>query len=206
MNLALETVLQFDKKDQSADVEVLNRVQNFLDNIKDAMTSSKAIRRRSNTKDLKFTDFLLEAAEALNSYDDDDLEEFFTVLDDQSRKYNYKGCKFYELVENKDVRRYMSNKLEQAKDTSVRTMRRYLKDVVKVIESNDYGSRRGLVKLVNSLYDGASDKLDNVVESLRSYQSRSNESTMNLDDIVSDGVKSYFSITILILIITHGNN
>ncbi|XP_073944692.1 uncharacterized protein [Choristoneura fumiferana] len=190
VNLALETVLQFDKKDQSADVEVLNRVQNFLDNIKNVMTSSKSIRRRSNTKDLKFTDFLLEAAEVLNSYDDNDLEDFFAVLDDQSRKYHYKGCKFYELVENNDIRRYMSNKLEQAKDTSAKTMRRYLKDVVQVIATENYRRHAGLVNLVNSLYDGAGDKFDNVVKNLRSYKMRPKESTMSLDDIVSNGVRN----------------
>ncbi|XP_063544917.1 uncharacterized protein LOC134753084 [Cydia strobilella] len=172
LNLALETVLQFDKKDRAADLAVLDKVQDFLDQIKNAMRTSG---RRSSGNDITFTDFFLEAAKILRSLEDNDLEEAYITINDESRRYINTENELRELFDDNDMRRYVSEKLDDNKEMAADDLRRYIDEVVALIENKrETGENIDLLEIGNTLYDGASVKLRRALSDLEKMR-RGNE-------------------------------
>ncbi|XP_048002859.1 uncharacterized protein LOC125239348 [Leguminivora glycinivorella] len=164
LNLALETVLQFDKKDRATDLAVLDKVQDFLDQIKNAMKTSA---RRSGGDDLTFTGFLVQAAEILKNLDDDTLEEAYVVINDESRRYINTEKDLKELFDNKDMRRYVSEKLDDYRELTADDLRRHLNGIITLVEYNgDKGEASEFLEIGNTLYEGASDKLRRALSDL----------------------------------------
>lgn len=193
MNLALETVLEFNNKDNAGDANFLSTVQQFLDQVKTAIGTKKIDRRfKSEDKHIRFTDFVKTAINILKTYDDDDLEDVFAVFDDEIRKYHYRGCKFYELVEDQNVRRFVANKLDNLKDKPAPNLRRNLdKAIQSIVDSKLRKSHVELLDHVNSLYrDDSSDKLKTFLNNLEAYSSKSKRANLNLIKVVRDGIRS----------------
>ncbi|XP_063371723.1 uncharacterized protein LOC134659957 [Cydia amplana] len=165
LNVALETVLQFDKKDRAADLAVLDKVQNFLDQIKDAMRTSG---RRSGRNDITFTDFILKAAKILKGLEDNDLEEAYVVINDETRRYINTEKELRELLDDNDMRRYVSDKLDYNKEMAADDLRRYLDEAVAFIEhKRETGENIDLLEIGNTLYEGASATLRRALSDLK---------------------------------------
>ncbi|XP_063371722.1 uncharacterized protein LOC134659955 [Cydia amplana] len=165
LNVALETVLQFDKKDRAADLAVLDKVQNFLDQIKDAMRTSG---RRSGGNDITFTDFILKAAKILKGLEDNDLEEAYVVINDETRRYINTENELRELFDDNDMRRYVSDKLDDNKEMAADDLRRYLDEAVAFIEhKRETGENIDLLEIGNTLYEGASATLRRALSDLK---------------------------------------
>ncbi|XP_063545117.1 uncharacterized protein LOC134753245 [Cydia strobilella] len=141
--------------------------------------------RTETSPDLKFTDFVLEAAKVLKTYDNNVLEQAFAILDDELWKDVYKGCKSYELA---DIKKYASDKLGLLKDAPAETLRQHLDDIIDVFTNEDYGEIQDLVDYVNSLFVGESDKF---VEVLLALVHRRISDDVNLADILK-GALEYF--------------
>ncbi|XP_063386274.1 uncharacterized protein DDB_G0286591-like [Cydia fagiglandana] len=178
LNLALETVLQFDKKDRAADLAVLDKVQGFLDNIKNAMQTSG---RRSSGNDITFTDFILKAAKILKSLKDDVLEEVYVVINDESRRYFNKNNELKELFDDNDMRRYVSEKLDDNKEMTANDLRRHIDAVIALIENKrEAGGNTDLLEIGNTLYEGASAKLRKALSDLKKLRRGNEYNTGNL--------------------------
>ncbi|XP_048002992.1 uncharacterized protein LOC125239448 isoform X2 [Leguminivora glycinivorella] len=135
--------------------------------------------------ELKFTDFVLEAAKVLKTYKNNVLEQAFAILDDEVWKDVYKGCKPNELG---DIRKYASDKLGQLKDAPAETLRQHLDDIINVIRNEEYGEIKDLVEYMNSLYVGETDKF---IEALLALVHIRISDDVDLADIIKGALK-YF--------------
>ncbi|XP_063392202.1 uncharacterized protein LOC134677670 [Cydia fagiglandana] len=168
LNLALETVLQFDEKDRAADLAVLDKVQDFLDKIKNAMQTSG---RRSSGNDISFTDFILKAAKILKSLKDDELEEAYVIINDESRRYINTDTELRELFDDNDMRRYVSQKLHDNKEMAAHDLRRHIDAVITLIGLNrEAGENTDLFQIGNTLYEGASATLRKALSDLKNMR------------------------------------
>ncbi|XP_028157055.1 uncharacterized protein LOC114350440 [Ostrinia furnacalis] len=141
---------------------------------------------------LKFTDFIKHVIGILSTYDDSDLEDVLTIVDDEMRKYHYKGCKFHELVEDINVRRFMADNLEKMKNAPAKVVKDELKKMLRKFEDENMGlMQKTVMDYVNTLYGAKSDaKFKEVLNNLALYKSKSKRSSVNLVKVVRDGIRS----------------
>ncbi|XP_063392210.1 uncharacterized protein LOC134677679 [Cydia fagiglandana] len=143
---------------------------------------------RVETKgELKFTDFVKEAAKVLKSYKNNVLEQAFAIIDDELWKGVYKGCDSYELA---TIRKYASDKLARLKYAPAETLREYLNYIINILTNQEFGEIQDLVDYVNSLYVGESEKF---VEVLLALVHRRMSDDVDLADILM-GALRYFLI------------
>ncbi|XP_063630906.1 uncharacterized protein LOC134802247 [Cydia splendana] len=162
----------------------IERELNPID-INDTKKDDVDIRMETN-EELKFTDFVKEAAKVLKSYKNNLLEQAFAIIVDEWKGV-YKGCNSYELP---DIRKYASAKLALLKDAPAETLRQHLDYVINVLTNKEFGEIQDLVDYVNSLYVGESDKF---VEVLLALVHRRMSDDVDLADILM-GALQYFLI------------
>ncbi|XP_049884466.1 uncharacterized protein LOC126379689 [Pectinophora gossypiella] len=192
VNVALETVLEFEKKDIPSDVKVLDRVQKFLARVRSILNESMDTRRSDRRDRIKFTDFVENALIILRSFSDEDLEELVVVVDDELRKYHYKGCKFYELVQNDDLRSYVTTNLELMRATPAKHLKTYIANAQKKLQNKSFNDEENaFIEYINSLYSGnTSETMYNILQNLQQYNTASKRSTTGLQKIVKDAIRS----------------
>ncbi|RVE49146.1 hypothetical protein evm_006153 [Chilo suppressalis] len=195
VNLALETVLQFDNNENSADIEIIDKVQDFLKRVKRIIRNNRDSRRTAVIDDntpLTFTDFVKSALVILSSYNDEDLEEVAAVVDEELRKYHYKGCKFYELIENGDVRRFMADKLDKIRNVPGKELKRQLTTTIKKLTDSKDGFKHMLISTyLNSLYsEKDSEKFNDFLKHIAVYKQKSKRSNLDLVKIIRKGLRS----------------
>uniref|UniRef100_A0A2A4J3Q7 Uncharacterized protein n=1 Tax=Heliothis virescens TaxID=7102 RepID=A0A2A4J3Q7_HELVI len=196
ISLSLHTVLDFDDKDKK-DVNIVDIVQTFMQNLNTALDANKkkpqtAMRKFREARDTGFTDFLQEAIEILNGYKDEDFDEFFLVLNDELKKYHYRGCKFYELTDNLDTRRLLDAKLGSIKGKPNAVTKANLNALAYLLKEEIYDDNvRDFLDHVNSLYnDDSKEKFQKVLHDLEQYRSKSKRTNIALVKIVRDGIRS----------------
>lgn len=199
MNVQLETVLEFTDKDKEADVKLIGSIQKLLKKVKIALNPETSRRSRSenynnNNKNIQFTDFILAAVDILLSYDDDDLENALSILDDEIRQYDYKGYKFYELVEDENIKQLITRNLDDLKKKRAKTLRKKLYKVVDIIgNAKLIANHRKFLDYINSLNRYESSKtFMNILQNLENYSYKSKRSNMNMIEITRDGIRSVF--------------
>ncbi|VVC94217.1 unnamed protein product [Leptidea sinapis] len=182
VNLALETVLQFD---QNYDISIVETFQNFLSKLKSTLQNSRRNTARRDGNHFKFTDFIEKAIETVRAYSDIDLEHFADVFFDETQKYNNENCEILKITDNLGLRRVLSNKMSQVKMASADTIRRRLNVVLDQIRRNAKDSN--FFNLINSLYKKKDEeKFARILNSLRLYR----RSPKDLEKIVEDGFRS----------------
>ncbi|XP_075983205.1 uncharacterized protein LOC142981293 [Anticarsia gemmatalis] len=85
-----------------------------------------------------FTDFLHMLLNIFNDYDDAHLIKLFAIINDEARKYHYKGCKFHELLDNYDLRKFISRKLTQMRNSRPQSVRRLLSQITNKLNDTSY--------------------------------------------------------------------
>ncbi|XP_037299928.1 uncharacterized protein LOC115454083 [Manduca sexta] len=186
VNLALDTILEFN--DKETDLQIIDNVEKFLGKIKNVLKEKSG--RRSMDKDFKFTDYLINFFEMINRYDDDDLEDVVTVIDDEIRKYHYAGCKFFELLQNNDMRKFVGRKLNQIKDKTPDDLRYDIETVIDTLKTGEEGIKEFL-DYINSLYPKESrDKLKNFLNNIELYKSKSKRANLDLIKIIREGLRN----------------
>lgn len=186
-------MLEFNQKSNAADLMFIDNIQQFLDKVKTVIGKNNTARRfDSEVKNIKFTDFVKTSIEILKSYEDGDLEDAFAVFDDEIRKYHYRGCKFYELVEDRTVRRFVANKLDEIKGKPAVNLRKNLDNAIQVIEGSKFSKiQTEFVDYVNSLYrQDSSDKFKAFLNNLQTYSSKSKRANLDLIKVVREGIRS----------------
>lgn len=199
MNLNLETVVEFDHNDNSADIQIIDKVRNFLDRVKTVIDKNNALRRSGTHLNaglpsgrLKLTDFLKQALVILSSYEDRDLEDLVAVLNDEIMKFHYKGCKFHELFESRNVRRAMANNLEKMKNAKAKEVKKKINNMLTTFENKNFDLMQNMVvNYLNSLYgDKAESKFKVVLDKLSKYRRLSNRDDLDLVKIIRYALRS----------------
>lgn len=192
MNLALETVIEFDNKDRAYDLKFIDQVQGFLNKVKYVLKKDQNY-RRAGKPELKFSDFIRSTLAIINTYEDEDLEKILRTFNQEARKFNYKGCKFHELVQNTSLRRYIGKKLDELKEMPLEDVRDSIDELLKIWKGGKLGEHNEqLLNYLDSLYeDDASEKLAVVLTDLDFYRSdKKQRSSIDLFDIVRKGLRS----------------
>lgn len=191
--MALETVLEFDKHNLDSDVKIIDNVQKFLSKIRTVLDGNRNNGgRRLASAYLQFTDFLYVCIETLKTYNDKDLQEFSESLYEEIRKYHYKGCKFYELLENKDTRQYISDKFEEFRDHPPKKLRKVLNKIQKKLQHTKSKKGKAMFSLINSLYRlDSQSKFKMFVDNLEAYKIKpKNDITISLRKIIRNGIRA----------------
>ncbi|CAB3238312.1 unnamed protein product [Arctia plantaginis] len=191
VNLALDTIVEFDNKNNGEDIKFLDNVQKFIGKVKTVIVKKNMRRNFNGVDSKKLTDFILSLIQMLIKFEDTNLEDFLTIAGKEFKKYHYKGCKFYELIENYNLRRFLAKKLDEMKHTPADVMRRSLKAFASKIEEEKYDTNeKELIEYINSLYGQRSIELfNNILGSLDDYGLKANKN-MNLSKIISAGIRS----------------
>lgn len=191
--MALETVLEFDKYNLDSDVKIIDNVQKFLSKVRNVLHANRVDgRRRMDTPYLQFTDFLNICIETLKTYNDKDLQEFAESFDEEIRKYHYKGCKFYELLENNYARQIISHKLEEFRNHPPKKLRKVLNKVQKKLLNIKSEKVQTIVNLINSLYRiDSQSKFKTFIDNLEAYKTKSkNDISIDLSKIIKNGIRA----------------
>lgn len=196
VKLALETVLEFNNKDKEIDLKFLNNVQNFITKVKtviDENSNGNNLRRNLKVPSVKtFTGFIQDVIRILNTYEVSDFVKFFDILDEEIRNYHYRGCKFYELTENYEIRKLIAAKLDsfKAKPPFVKKMHMNTLSYMMIYEKYDRNVKEFL-DYINSLYKREVEEVFNkVISDLEAYgRTKSNSSNNNLVMIIKNGVR-----------------
>lgn len=195
MDVALETELAFNDKDDKENVKFIDNLQDFLTKVRNTVVKNyrrhgKIQRRRlRHTSILKCTDFIKRLIQVLKQYDNKDLEDVFAVADDEIRKYHYKGRKLYELFTNNNTQR------RAVKKQSAKSIRNILNETLQLIDdASGNPSRRQseLLTYVDSLYTKSDIAVfHNILENFEaySYKRKSKRANMDLVKLINDTMR-----------------
>ncbi|KAH9630515.1 hypothetical protein HF086_006482, partial [Spodoptera exigua] len=194
VHLALETVLEFNDKDKESDLKFLDNIQNFVNKVKSAIDKTGSHGRDS--KDVRIeslTDFVQQAVSILNLYDDTTFIDFLETLNDEIRKYHYRGCKFHELMDNYELRSLIGSTLDLIKGKPVKVIKAYINVFVDMLKEENYDrSAKEIVDYINSLYgQDSKPKLIKVLRDIDNYGKPTSEKNRNsLVRIIREGIRS----------------
>uniref|UniRef100_A0A2A4JH51 Uncharacterized protein n=1 Tax=Heliothis virescens TaxID=7102 RepID=A0A2A4JH51_HELVI len=151
-------------------------------------------RRGINTKNIKtITAFIQEVISILNNYENEDFEDFFSILNDEMRKYHYRGCKFYEITENPETRKQLAAILELIRAKPIAETEANISILAKIIKDENYSRKvKEFVDYINSLYiqDGE-EKFAKILSALRNYRGlKYKRKGDNLSEIIKEAVRS----------------
>ncbi|XP_047039652.1 uncharacterized protein LOC124644383 [Helicoverpa zea] len=196
MKLSLHTVLELDD-DKKKDAGLMDIIYNFVKKLSSVLSKKDykeqgGMRKFREAKDMLFTDFLQEGIEKLNSYKDEDFNEFFAVLNDEIKKYHYRGCKFYELTDNLDTRRLLDAELSFIKGKPMPMTKVNLNALSYILKEEMYDDNvKDFIDHVNSLYkDDSKEKFQKVLNELEQYGVKSKRTDDKLEKIIRDGLRS----------------
>ncbi|CAG4938660.1 unnamed protein product [Parnassius apollo] len=197
VDVALETTFEFNNKQ---DVEIIEKVRNFLSKIEAAVDKKFVLRGVSRDVKYEFRDFLEELITTLNSYNDSDFKEVFKLLYEEIRDQRYKRSKFNELFDNEDLRYITFEVLNKINEAPVQLLRIRMKKFLKSLNSTRTDNQNtNFINFFNFLYKNKSrKKFKKVLRKFKRYGERPAESDLNLKDIIRS--------TLNFLIYDHFNN
>ncbi|XP_022835626.1 uncharacterized protein LOC111363066 [Spodoptera litura] len=194
VHLALETVLEFNDKDKESDLKFLDKVKSLINKVKTVIDKSGSYRREFKDGDIEtLTDFIQQAVSILNSYDDVTFDDFFKTLDDEVRKYHYRGCKFHELMENFEIRSLLGTAFDLIKAKPVQVIKAYMTVLADTLKDESYDSNvKEIINYINSLYGTESkNKLTKFLQEIDNYgKGTSEKKHSTLVRILRDGIRS----------------
>lgn len=139
-----------------------------------------------------FTEFVQRVANIINNYDDTTFKDFFDILDEEIRKYHYRGCKFYELMDNYEFRSLMAKKLDLMKRKPTAVLKADINEVVNVLGNVKDKNIKEMLDYINSLYgEDDREKFNKVISDLNDYgKSRSKRLKNYLVKVIRNGVRT----------------
>ncbi|XP_035457746.2 uncharacterized protein LOC118281265 [Spodoptera frugiperda] len=193
VHLALETVLEFNDKDKASDLKFLDKVKNLINKVKTVIDKTGSYRRDFKDGDIEtLTEFIQQAVALLNAYDDATFGDFFKTLDDEIRKYHYRGCKFHELMENYEIRSLLRYAFDLISGKPVQVIKAYMNVLADTLKDESYDDNvKEIVDYINSLYGAkAKDKLTKVLQEIEDYGKATPKKKHAASRILKEGIRS----------------
>ncbi|OWR53770.1 hypothetical protein KGM_203359 [Danaus plexippus plexippus] len=177
VNLALETVVEFDKLD---DVKVVNRVQDFLTRVQSLLNKNHRSDLSTRRKNLyQFSDFLEDVIIEVQSLDDDDLLEIFNIV-----KKNVEKRKKNDILDD-NGRRYLSGKLSVLRQRPTVEIRSDLDELLRELRNDRQSKSNYILGFINKLYErDAQNKLKKFVKRLNIFRRSARKSKVDLKNII----------------------
>lgn len=195
INLALETVIKLDQSSLRSDTNFIDKMQNWISKIQAAIRDPDHVYRRRNLQDSEdkhLAEYLEKVIAVILTYDDEDLKNLAKILNEEIRKYHYRGCKFYEIANNKMFRKIMRQTLDELDKAPANVVRFHLNNALNGLKHNKDTDKK-LIDFVNSLYNReAKNKLDKVVNNFKFYKIRTraeDDRNDTLQTVVKSAVK-----------------
>lgn len=200
VQVALETVLAFNDRDNTENLKFIDNLQDFLTKVKKTVVKQgktnfqryeRPQRKFMQIPDLTFTEFTKELIKILKTYQNNDLEDVFAVFDNEIRKYNYEGCKFDELVSNQNVLKYVARILEPFRNQPAETIKYKLNKMVQFLEDAKMDLRKSALHYVDSLFTKQdAQKFRNVLNYFERYKMKSRKTNIDLTQIIKKTLRS----------------
>lgn len=192
VNLALETVFEFDNDDKKTDINILNKVQRFIGKVKNVIENSNTARRQlDNTNTKVFTNFIIDVIQILIQYDDTTLENIAAIISEEMENHQYDGCKFYELTDNIKQQKGFANNLKEMKYKAGADIKEDLKAISNKLSEEIYAKpEKELIDIVNTVYqDYSIDNLNNFIKGIDGYKLYTKDNN-NITKVISEGLKT----------------
>lgn len=192
VNLALETVFEFDNDDKKTDINILNKVQRFIGKVKNVIENSNTARRQlDNTNTKVFTNFIIDVIQILIQYDESTLENIAAIISEEMENHQYDGCKFYELTDNIKQQKGFANNLKEMKYKAGADIKEDLKAISNKLSEEIYAKpEKELIDIVNTVYqDYSIDKLNNFIKGIDGYKLYTKDNN-NITKVISEGLKT----------------
>ncbi|KAH9639460.1 hypothetical protein HF086_002149 [Spodoptera exigua] len=140
-----------------------------------------------------FTEFIQQAIQIINTYDDTTFGDFIDILDEEVGNYHYRGCKFSELTKNHETRRVLQAKLNLISGLPVPQTRTNINAFADILRHERYNKKvKDFVDFINSLYGPETlDKFEKILNKLEYYSKpKVRRLESNLKQIVKDGLRT----------------
>ncbi|KAH9639444.1 hypothetical protein HF086_002133 [Spodoptera exigua] len=140
-----------------------------------------------------FTEFIQQAIQIINTYDDTTFGDFFDILDGEVENYHYRGCKFSELTKNHETRRVLQAKLNLISGLPVSQTRTNINAFADILRHEKYNEKvKDFVDFINSLYGPETvDKFEKILDELEYYSKpKVRRLESNLAKVVQDGLRT----------------
>lgn len=189
--MALQSVLGLNNTGNGEAIKLLDKIEKVIGNIKSVFEGKSIVRPAYDDAKLeKFTDFIQNLIKRLKKYDDKDLVYFVTIFNNEIRKFNYKGCKFHELLENFNLRTFLSNMLSDLQNQSGVAIKNSLEAVANKIKQEKFNkNEKDMIDLINSVYRQDSvGKFQNFLAQIDSFKQSSDKT--GLMNIIKEGLRS----------------
>ncbi|XP_060808272.1 eukaryotic translation initiation factor 2-alpha kinase 2 [Amyelois transitella] len=173
-------------------MKAIDKLQDYLNTIKSILGENDNSRRHLKGG-FKFRDFLKMTLQTISSYEDNDLLDVVAIVNNEIRKYHYKGCKFYELVQNHNLRKDMAKKLLTLNELTAKDLRFAIKKAISAVDKNVMREKRQkILDYLDSVYVGNEiiGKMRQVLSELEQFKKRSKRASLDLVKIVKYGLRS----------------
>ncbi|KAH9630513.1 hypothetical protein HF086_006480 [Spodoptera exigua] len=140
-----------------------------------------------------FTEFIQQAIQIINTYDDTTFGDFIDILDEEVENYHYRGCKFSELTKNHETRRVLQAKLNLISGLPVPQTRTNINAFADILRHERYNKKvKDFVDFINSLYGPETlDKFEKILNKLEYYSKpKVRRLESNLAHVVKDGLRT----------------
>lgn len=187
INVALETVFEFDKP---SDADFIDQVQRILNKVKNVLKDNP---KRYRTERYKFTNFLEDAIDVLQSFNDEDLREIVLVINNEIRKHLQGNA-----LEEK-VRRFLSDGHNRFKIRPIKEIRKDLDQLSRKVKDGKHKNNdNNLLGFIKTLYKRDSEqKLTRFIRKLKMFRrnnfSGKSESLQDVRRLLNSVIFEHFS-------------
>ncbi|KAJ8706743.1 hypothetical protein PYW07_012821 [Mythimna separata] len=178
-----------DDDDDYDDTEYLYDRNNFVAKVKDGKKTTELV----ITPEVEtFTDFIQETVDILNTYDNTAFKDFFHILDTEIRKYHYEGCRFSELMQNRNTRTLLAGALKSVRENTVTFTKANINEIADLIRYEMYDEDvKELLNYINSLYITTERDFNRILNNLKLHtKMKSRETHNDLEQVIRDGVRT----------------
>lgn len=193
VNIDFKTYVDIDDEDKDADLKLLLNNQKLKGDVKFIISNDHDLRREfTRNRNKRFTEFIHNAVVTLQKFKDRNLKYFWSIFDEEIRKYHYQNCKFSELTRNPDINKLIAQTLKSMKDDSADAIRRNLAAISENIKNHnrDDESKKKLIDLIDAFYTNNDiskfKKFLLNIESFNIYNGKIN----SLRKIIQEGIRS----------------
>ncbi|CAG4974680.1 unnamed protein product [Colias eurytheme] len=184
VNLALETVLEFDK---DADLALLDTVQGFLTKVKSTIEETRLNADTRRTNSVSFTDILEQLIFILQSYNDIDFTTLLESIFEEINNIDLSNCDNDD--EETNFLSFLHDRLADFKKTPVNDVRRNLDDVLRKMRDDEYKKESALFSFLDTfLKKRSQDKFQNILNHLQLFRRHHNGANVNLRSIVRKSI------------------
>ncbi|CAB3238309.1 unnamed protein product [Arctia plantaginis] len=192
VNIDLKTYIDIDEEEKDADLKLSIKNQKLKGDVKFIIGNNRNLRREfAGKRNKRFTEFIQNAVVTLQKYNDRNLKYFWTIFDEEIKKYHYRNCKFFELTGNPAINKLIAHKLQTMKDDSADTIRSNLAAISNNIENYNHDkSKAKLIDLINALYSNTDvSKFKRFLLNIETFYIY-NGKVNNLRKIIQEGIRT----------------